>query len=159
MKTPRVKSRDEAAEFIGVAASRIPEDLKSTATFHQKSIHMGVFNDRVCTYYESTPLVSPDFVYVDGPNIFNVKSEISGWSTRHKDMMPMIGDLLRIEHYLTPGTIIVFDGRAANARFFSSNVQRGWGYQYDLEYDQHVFILQEEPLGVFNKAQLDFYQR
>ena len=73
-------------------------------------------------------------------------------------MMPMTGDLLRIEHLLTPGTIVIFDGRAANARFFASNIQRGWSYQHDDDFDQHVFILNELPLGKFSKKQLEFYR-
>ena len=118
---------------------------------------MGTFNDRICTFYEALPNVSPDFIYVDGPNQFNIKGDISGWSTRHQDMMPMTGDLLRIEHFLTPGTIVVFDGRTANARFFGANTQRGWTYQYDADCDQHVFVLNEESLGRFNSKQLAFY--
>jgi len=60
-----------------------------------------------------------------------VLSDISGWSTYHKDMMPMSADVLRIGHFLAPWTIIVFDGRAANARFVKSNLQRGWSYKYE----------------------------
>ena len=33
------------------------------------------------------------------------------------DMMPMVSDILRIEFYLTPGTIILSDGRGANVDF------------------------------------------
>lgn len=127
---------DDEAEFIHIAETRIPEQLKDIVTFYEKAVIMGTFNNRICTFYESLPHVSPDLIYVDGPNQFNVKGDISGWSTRHKDMMPMTGDLLRIEHFLTPGTIIIFDGRAANARFFGSNIQRGWDYQYDADFDQ-----------------------
>ena len=148
---------DDEPEYLKISAKRIPNQLKSIATFHQKSVTMGTFNDRICTYYESIPLISPDFIYIDGPDQFNVRSDVSGWSTRHKDMMPMCGDLLRIEHYLTPGTMIVFDGRAANARFFNSNMQRDWDYQYDSHHDQHIFVLHEAPLGKFNKQQLNWY--
>ena len=148
---------DDEAEFLHIAESRIPEQLKDIVTFYEKAAIMGTFNDRICTFYESLPHLSPDLIYVDGPNQFNVKGDISGWSTRHKDMMPMTGDLLRIEHFLTPGTIVVFDGRAANARFVLANLQRRWEYKYDDEYDQHVFVLNEEPLGKYNQRQLDFY--
>ena len=148
---------DDEPEFIHIAESRIPEQLKGVVTFYARAATMGTFNDRICTFYKSLPNVNPDFIYVDGPGQFNVKSDISGWSTRHKDMMPMAGDLLRIEHFLTPGTIVVFDGRAANARFLSSNFQRGWAYQYDVDFGQHVFVLNEEPLGPFSSKQLAFY--
>ena len=32
-------------------------------------------------------------------------------------MMPMQCDILKIEYYLIPGTIIIADGRAANSKF------------------------------------------
>ena len=150
---------DDEPEFIRIAEARIPDHLRNIISFNEKSAIMGTFNDRICTYYESIPHISPDFIYVDGPNQFSVKSDVFGWSTRHKDMMPMSADLLCIEHFLTPGTIIVFDGRAANARFFRSNIQRNWEYQHDSHYDQHVFVLKENPLGFLNKAQLEFYKR
>ena len=40
--------------------------------------------------------------------------------------MPMSCDILKIEHFLKPGTIIVVDGRAANSRFIKKNLQRNW---------------------------------
>lgn len=148
---------DDEEEFLRISESRIPESLKRFVTFHEVAASMGVFNDRICSYYDYLPHVSPDFVYVDGPNQFSVKSDVGGWSTRHKDMMPMSGDLLRIEHFLTPGTVVVFDGRAANARFVKANLQRKWDYVYEEEYDQHVFELNEDPLGKYNRRQLEFY--
>jgi len=118
---------------------------------------MSEFCGRICTYYEKIPRISPDFIYVDGHDGFDVNSDINGWTTSHMDMMPMSADLLWIEHVLTPGTIILFDGRAANARFLRSNLQRSWDYNYDSHFDQHIFRLNEKPLGKFNKNQLEFY--
>jgi hypothetical protein len=80
---------------------------------------MGTFNDRVCTYYDFLPNVSPDFIYIDGPNQHGTLGDIGGISTRHKDRMPMSADILRMEHFLLPGTLIVVDGRTANARFLN----------------------------------------
>lgn len=150
---------DDELEFLDIAKSRIPQSLESFISFYEIPAVMGTFNGRICTYYDSLPLISPDFIYVDGPGQFNVVGEVSGWHTRHKDMMPMSADILRIEHFLTPGTIIVFDGRAANARFFKANTQRNWAYQYDALYDQHVYALNESALGKFNQKQLDFYEQ
>ena len=69
----------------------------------------------------------------------------------------MSSDLLRIEHFLKPGTILVVDGRAANSRFLKSNFQRKWKYSYNRTNDQHIFYLNEEPLGLLNQKQLNFY--
>ena len=71
--------------------------------------------------------------------------------------MPMSCDILKIEHFLKPGTIIVVDGRAANSRFIKKNLQRNWKYFYNSINDQHIFFLNEKPLGQLNKKQLNFY--
>ena len=110
----------------------------------------------MCTFYEDLPNISPDFIYLDGPDQFSAKGSVRGLSTRHPDSMPMAADLLTIEHFLVPGTLIVVDGRAANARFLKSNLQREWTYSYFPEFDQHFFELMEEPLGPYNKDFLDF---
>jgi len=124
--------------------------------FYYASLEMGTFNDRVCTFYKKIPNVSPDFIYLDGPDQFSAKGSIRGISTNHPDRMPMAGDILLLEHFLTPGTLIVIDGRTANARFLKTNLQRDWIYYHDKNADQHYFELKEDPLGPYNKKQIDF---
>ena len=68
----------------------------------------------------------------------------------------MAADILSIEHFLCPGTLIVVDGRTANARFLECNFQRNWKHLYSVDYDQHFFELLEKPLGVYNKRQIDY---
>ena len=118
---------------------------------------MSTFNGRICTQYKKLPLCNPDFIYLDGPSQFNVKKDINGISTRHKDMMPMVSDILKLEHFYTPGTIIVCDGRAANAKFLRDNFQRNWKYINDKKSDQHIFLLNDPMLGKYNKLQVKFY--
>ena len=102
------------------------------------------------------PNICPDFIYLDAPDQFSVKDDIRGLSTNHPDRMPMSADILAIEHFLTPGTLVVVDGRTANARFLKTNFQRDWDHWHSEEYDQHFFELNEEPLGVFNQRQVEF---
>ena len=85
---------------------------------------MTSFQGRISTEYKKLPMCNPDFIYVDGPDQFNVKGNINGLSTRHKDMMPMQCDILKIEYYLIPGTIIIADGRAANSKFLKDFFQK-----------------------------------
>ena len=150
-------SIDNEADFIAIAKDRIPHPLSSLCHFHYSNVNMTSFNGRYATEFEQLPLINPDFIYLDGPDQFNIKNNINGFTTAHNDMMPMSCDLLKIEHYLTPGTFIVADGRAANARFLLSNFQRDWEYQYT-DTDQHIFYLNEDPLGEINKNQLNFYK-
>ena len=89
---------------------------------------MTTFKDRICTQYKKLPLCNPDFIYLDGPDQFKVKEDINGISTRHKDMMPMSCDILKFEYFYTPGTIIICDGRAANAKFLKDHFKRKWKY-------------------------------
>ncbi len=127
-----------------------------TVTFHKSRLIMGTFEGRACTYYDPLPNVSPDLIYLDGPDQFSVSGEIRGITTDHKDRMPMAADVLVFEHFLTPGTLIVTDGRTANARFLKANLQRNWCYCHDIAADQHYFELLETPLGVYNAFQIDF---
>ena len=103
-------------------------------------------------------MCNPDFIYVDGPDQFNVKGNINGLSTRHKDMMPMQCDILKIEYYLIPGTIIIADGRAANSKFLKDFFKRKWIYKNHVKYDQHSFVLDDPLLGKINSDQLKFYK-
>ena len=40
----------------------------------------------------------------------------------------MVSDILKFEYFYTPGTIIVCDGRAANAKFLKDHFKRNWKY-------------------------------
>ena len=120
-------------------------------------VEMTTFKNRICTQYKKLPLCNPDFIYLDGPDQFKVRKDINGISTRHKDMMPMVCDILKFEHFYTPGTIIVCDGRASNAEFYRDNFQRNRKYLNDKKTDQHVFYLNDPILGKYNKLQVKFY--
>lgn len=124
--------------------------------FHYSNCTVSTFNGRICTYYDKLPNICPDLIYLDGPDQFSPKGHIRGVSTRNPDRLPMSADILAIEHFLLPGTLIVTDGRTANARFLLNNLQRKWYYNYSEKYDQHYFELTENPLGIFNKRQIDY---
>ena len=123
---------------------------------HVADCRMGTFNDRACTYYDEMPNLRPDFIYLDGPDQFSIKDSVRGISTAHADRMPMAADILVMEHFLEPGTMILVDGRTANARFLKVNFQRNWSHLFMADFDQHLFLLDEPPLGKWNKAALDF---
>ena len=127
--------------------------------YYLSNVEMTLFNNRICTQYQRLPLCNPDFIYLDGPDQFNVKKDINGISTRHKDMMPMSCDILKFEYFYTPGTIIVCDGRSANAKFLKDNFKRNWKYLHDYNNDHHIFYLCDPILGKHNKLQLDFYNK
>ena len=73
-------------------------------------------------------------------------------------MMPMVCDILKLEYFFTPGTIIVCDGRSANVDFLKTNFKRKWKHVHDEKNVQHIFYLCAPLLGKFNKLQIDFYK-
>jgi len=130
---------------------------KKFINLHFSESYMDKFNGKICTSFKNLPNINPDFIYLDGPDQFNIKGNINSINLRQKDLMPMSCDILKIEHFLKPGTIIVVDGRASNSRFLKSNFQRKWKYTYNNINDQHIFFLDEKSLGKLNKNQLNFY--
>ena len=130
----------------------------SKVHFHFSNVKMTNYQGNIVTEYEKLPLCNPDFIYIDGPGQFNVKGNINGISTRHYDMMPMICDILKIEYFLVPGTIIVVDGRTANAIYLKNNLKRKWQYFNDRKNDQHIFCLRDKSLGYVNDRLISFYK-
>jgi len=128
----------------------------SSVNYHYSPCSVSTFNGRVCTYFDVLPNICPDLIYLDGPDQYSTIGDSRGITTNHPDRLPMSGDILSIEHFLLPGTLIVVDGRTANARFLKTNLQREWSYFYHEEFDQHYFELVEKPLGIYNKRQIDF---
>jgi hypothetical protein len=152
----RLHSVDDSADWIEMAGSRLSEELRDRVVFLQSRVEMTTFNDRICTQYESLPNTCPDLIYLDGPSQPAAQGDVNGISTRNNDRMPMSCDIAKIEPFLLPGTLIVIDGRTANARFLLSNLQRGWWHYHDRVTDAHYLELREEPLGRWNEAQIRF---
>jgi len=119
-------------------------------------VSIGTFNDRICTFYKKLPDICPDFIYLDGPDQFSAKNSVRGICANTIDRVPMSGDVLALEPFLYPGTLLVVDGRTANARFLKNNLQRDWIYCYNKDADQHFFELSEDPLGIHNNKQINF---
>lgn len=147
---------DDMEQFLNITRKRLGKELINQTTLHYSPVRMTTFNGRICTEYETMPNVCPDLIYLDGPDQHSVQADINGISTRALDRMPMSCDLLKIEHFLLPGTLVVTDGRTANARFLMANFQREWRQEHDEEGDVHYFELVEEPIGKWNRRQIEF---
>ena len=156
----RIYAVDNYKRYIRIARKNLKKHIleEKIVHFHHAAVKTTTFMGKVCTMYGSIPNICPDMIYLDGPDQFSAIGTIRGISTRCQDRMPMSADILAIEHFLQPGTLIVIDGRTANARFLKCNLQREWGYVYSKELDQHFFELQEEPLGVHNERMLSFFK-
>jgi hypothetical protein len=147
-------SVDNNEKWIEVTKSANPS-IKNV-TYHYCPLNVTTFNERICTLYDDFPNICPDLIYLDAPDQFSPIGDVRGISTNHPDRLPMSADILTFEHFLLPGTLIVVDGRTANARFIKTNLQRNWVHYHSEEYDQHFFELKEAPLGIYNRRQIEF---
>ncbi len=157
---------DDVKYFLDISKNRIKKfnkllNHKKTAKINyiRTNVEMTLFNNRICNEYKKLPPCNPDFIYLDGPNQSKIKKEINGITVRHMDMMPMNCDILKMEYFYKPGTILVCDGRGANAKFLKDNFKRNWKYYNDKKYDQHIFYLNDPVLGKYNNLQLKFYNK
>ena len=157
----KVFTVDNEKKFLNISKERLIEFYKNSKVtntkFHHSDCRLCLYENKFCIEYDSLPNCNPDFIYIDGPDIFNVKGKIKNISYKNKDLMPIICDVLKIEYFLIPGTIIVLDGRTANAQFLSENFKRNWLYYYDKENDQNLFYLDAPSLGRINDLMHNFY--
>jgi hypothetical protein len=151
-----VHAVDADAYFIEKTQLLLPKHLREIVHFHHSEVSVVNVDGHVATYYEQLPNISPDFIYLDGPDQFVASGDVRGISTKHPDRMPMSADILAFEHFLTPGTLIIIDGRTANARYLIANLQRRWVHNHNEKSDIHTLELQESPLGPYNRAQIEF---
>ena len=153
-------SVDNNKYFTGISKNRIKKYSKklNLVNFFYSKARMTIYNGNYAVEYERLPRVNPDFIYLDGPSQWAPISSLNNFTTAHPDMMPMSCDIAKIENFLTPGTIIVCDGRTANSFFLKNCFKRNWKYTHDKKNDQCYFLLNEKSLGEHNTKQLTFYK-
>ena len=148
-------------KFFSISKKRLEKfsnKINIKINYLSTDVKMTEYKGIISTEYKKLPLCNPDFIYLDGPDQFNIKGDCNGISIRHIDMMPMNSDILKIEYFLVPGTIVVVDGRGANSNFLKNNLQRKWSYKYDKMFDQHIFVLNDQSIGRYNDLLLNFYK-
>lgn len=154
-----VYSVEEEQRFLDITRQRLGERLSRYVSILRSSVEMTLFDGRIATLYSELPNICPDLIYLDGPSQYATTQTLNGFSFCSAARMPMSMDILRFEFFLEPGTLILVDGRAANARFLRHYLRRNWAFLHDPDGDVHYFELQEEPLGKHNKRKLDFCLR
>lgn len=146
-------SIDASKEWIAITQEKIPEELKDIINLHYSGVTAGLFQSRSCHYYDNLPGVIPDFIYLDGPDPKDVKSNEAGdWS--NPDTVVMAADILKMETVLLPGTCIAIDGRTSNAGFLKGHFYKNWDHCRSVEGDVTFFELQDTPLGKINESTL-----
>ena len=147
---------DASSKYLESAINRIPADCKRnilpiTATPNLTSLDGGI-----CHQFDFIPNFAPDLIYLDGPDHDQVIGSIEGFEYKKSFTQPMGIDLLMIEPFLWPETIIVTDGRTANARFLASRLKRNWQIMHDPFGDRTIFRLDETPFGLISEEHINY---
>ena len=154
---------DNEKKFLNITKKRINKFYKNkkliNIKYHFSNVKMCLYDNRICNEYSVLPLVNPDFIYLDGPDQFNIKGKINNLHIGNDDLMPISLDILKFEFYLRPGTIIVVDGRGANVEFLKCYFKRKWLSTYLKKLDMHIFYLDAKPIGPPSNKILEFYRR
>ncbi len=150
-----VYSVDESLDFSEVSRSRIRQHAQYI-TFTHSDVELINHDNRIATVYSCVPNIIPDLIYLDGPGQYATSQHLNGISFNSRSRMPISADVLRLEFFLEPGTLILVDGRTNNARFLRAYLKRAWEYRHDIEADVHFFELQEDPLGFLNRKKIQF---
>ena len=153
----KVFSVDSSRKYLNLTKNSLEKELLDYCEFSFSKLETVLVNNKITTQYKKIPNIRPDFIYIDGPSQWDgIEGSINGLDTKNIDRMPISSYVILFEYFLTPGTVIYLDGRTTNARFLLNNLQRNWKYNHFIEEDVHLFLLDESPLGEYNKKHLEF---
>lgn len=150
----KVMSVDASAHWMDVTLSRLPTELRDLVIPQVAKPRLIELKGSYVSVYEKIPPFTPDIIYLDGPDPEQVTGSIDGFFSLELHGLPMSADILRIEPHLWPYTVIVTDGRTANARYIQANLQRNWQHLHDPFGDRTVFRLDETPFGPVTEEHL-----
>jgi len=150
----KVMSVDASEHWMDVTLSRLPSELRGLVIPQVTTPRLIELRGSYVSVYGEIPPFTPDIIYLDGPDPEQVAGSIDGFVSLELHGLPMSADVLRIEPHLWPWTMIVTDGRTANARFLQANMQRNWQYLHDPFGDRTIFRLEETPFGPVTEEHL-----
>ena len=152
---------DNEKKYLEIAKNRLKKfesDLLKDNFFLYSPVKITKHDFRYVTEFTQLPKINPDFIYLDGPDQFKILGD-DKFNIDHKDFAPMAADILKIEFFLNPGTIILIDGRGLNCNFLKKYLKRKWSYKYTKSCDQHILCLDKDIHGVHSEKLFNFFNR
>jgi hypothetical protein len=149
-------SVDASDEWIRRTQKILPVSVSRYVRLHRSGVRVDIFCGRACHLYERLPDIVPDFIYLDGPSPGDVSGHINGSSWKNPDRVVMAADILVMEPFLLPGTMILVDGRTSNARFLEAHLYGHWEVAWTPSADVSAFELQQPPVGQINRDRLTY---
>jgi hypothetical protein len=150
-------SIDNNKKFLNISKKNINNlKLNKICKFLFVNLQMEIYNGIISSSCNILPNINPDLIILDGPDQKLIKGKSNNINFKDKSFTPIQNDILKMEAFLIPGTIILIDGRTNNAHYFRKKLYRKWSYRHIKLLDQHIFELKDPPIGDYNKKVLYF---
>ena len=149
-------SLDASASWQKVAIQRLNADERKLVTPITITPQITQVENGICHLNDFLPNFTPDLVYLDGPDHNQVVGEFNSFKYDERFTPPMAADLIMLEPFFWPETLIISDGRTANARFLESRFKRNWQVMHDPFGDRTIFRLNETPFGEISSEHISF---
>lgn len=143
----RLLSVDVSGEYSAHAVGRLPDAVRAHVVPHVTGARLVEYAGRWASLYDDLPPFVADLIYLDGPEPGQVSGSADGFVLEDPHGLPNSADLLRLEPMLWPETLVIVDGRTANARFLRANLQRSWQSLHDPYGDRTTLFLDETAFG------------
>lgn len=140
-----------------VSEACVVNGLQDNVTVIFSEAEQTTFKNQICGKYKKIPSCCPDLIYIDGPMPMSYQNSSNEYiNMNHNEITNITCDVLIIEPILLPGTVIIVDGMTNNSRFIRRNLQRNWLSFEDLDNDFTIMVLDEDPLSILHRRQLNF---
>jgi hypothetical protein len=137
-KTNKIFTIETEKKWIDILKKKLRK-YKNSKIIHSKC-QTQLVGMSLCHIYKDLPNITPDLIYLDGPDPDTVKSKIFNLNYQ-KTNTPISADILLYEYRLKPGAIIIVDGRPNNVIFLKNNLKRTYKFQFQKLYNRSIFEL------------------
>lgn len=151
----QLHSVDSNKKYINLTKKKF---TANNSFFYHSNAYLVKYNGEITSEFLKLPNICPDFIFIDGPHVLDVKGSVNGITFKTKDRTLTGCDILKIENFLLPGTIILLDGLTNYAFYLKNNLKRNWLYKRFENLDMNLLQLCDLPLGYLNKRQINFYK-
>jgi len=131
--------------YLNLTANRLNKnDSNVKIILEECQVVRDKYRDDGSHYYLTNYSFVPDVIYLDGPDPNDIEKSFFSEVTQR---VPISSDILKIESWLMPGTILIVDGRIANVRYLKRSFTRNWEWDTNSTNDCSIAILNEQPYG------------
>ena len=77
---------DNESKYLNISKKRILnfkkeiKDKKNNISFLFSDVTFSKIDNQYCNIYKKIPLCNPDFIYLDGPNLFKIKNTLNNFT-------------------------------------------------------------------------------